>query len=178
MKAWWNYVARIVETLASILIGLGITFRHLVSKPVTLQYPDERWEPPYTFRGMPALLSDEDGALKCTACRSCTRICPASAIQIKAELTTGEGGRKRLVLQEYVVDLGRCIVCGLCAEVCPNEALTMASEYELATVDPANLTAGLDRLAEVGRKYRYNNQQVLPEGYGEGHVVREGSGVK
>jgi formate hydrogenlyase subunit 6/NADH:ubiquinone oxidoreductase subunit I len=93
-------------------------------------------------------------------------------------LVAGENGRKRLELRDYSVDLGRCLVCGLCAEACPNEALTMAPDYELAALERGDLVAGTARLAAAGRPFGYNNQQRLPEGYGEGRVVKAAPGPK
>jgi len=57
-------------------------FRHIFRKKVTLQYPEER--PPLTprFRGVPALVTDQDGRIKCVACQLCQFVCPPEAISI------------------------------------------------------------------------------------------------
>ncbi|HHW14984.1 MAG TPA: NADH-quinone oxidoreductase subunit I [Firmicutes bacterium] len=151
----WGYVREVAGALGSVFSGMGITLRHLVSRPVTLQYPEERREPPPGFRGRPVLVADGEGKPKCTACRACERICPAAAIQVESTLVEDDG-RKRLKLTGYTVDLGRCIVCGLCAEACPSGALVMAPDYELAAGDRESLVYGLDRLlvSEAGEEAR------------------------
>jgi NADH-quinone oxidoreductase subunit I len=57
--------------LLDLFAGLGITFKHLWKKKVTVQYPEERMEPAHRFRGMFRL--DEERCIKCTLC---ARDCP------------------------------------------------------------------------------------------------------
>lgn len=145
----WGYVREVADALGSVFSGMGITLRHLVSRPVTLQYPEERREPAPGFRGRPVLVADGEGKPKCTACRACERACPAAAIRVES-VVVEEDGRKRLKLTGYTVDMGRCIICGLCAEACPSGALAMAPDYELAAADRESLIYGLDRLLVRG----------------------------
>ena len=41
-----KFLNDIQRRVASIAIGMSITFRHLGKKPVTQQFPDERWALP------------------------------------------------------------------------------------------------------------------------------------
>src|SRR5918993_1149593 len=52
--------------LFDLFSGLGITGKNMFKKKVTIQYPEERWEPAHRFRGMFRL--DEDRCIKCTIC--------------------------------------------------------------------------------------------------------------
>lgn len=141
-------VLAVLAGLWSILVGLGITLRHAFSPPVTVQYPEEKKPVMPGFRGTLALLSDDQGRLKCTACGLCARTCPTGVIQVTGK--TGEDGKKHVAT--YTADIGRCIVCGLCTEVCPFGALAMSPEYELAVYDPADLVLETEDLAALGRK--------------------------
>ena len=60
--------------LLDLFAGLGITAKNMFKKKVTVQYPEERWEPAARFRGMFRL--DEDRCIKCTICaKDCPRRC-------------------------------------------------------------------------------------------------------
>ena len=45
----------------NLLIGMGVTFRNMLSKPVTLQYPEVKRTMPTRYRGRHFLNRDEDG---------------------------------------------------------------------------------------------------------------------
>ena len=66
--------------LFDLFAGLGITFRNMWKKKVTVQYPEERKEPAHRFRGMFRL--DEDRCIKCTLC---ARDCPIDIIYIDSD---------------------------------------------------------------------------------------------
>ena len=120
------------------LKGMWTTAKAFGRGPVTLQYPDVRQELSPRFRGAVAVLYDEDGAPKCTACMNCVRACPDEVLALDFE--TDEDKNKRIVTFGY--ELGACMFCGLCVEACPFSALEMSDEYELAVPD----TASLDRV--------------------------------
>ena len=52
---------------------------------VTLQYPEEKWKVPDYYRGLPVLVSDQNGRTKCVACFLCQWVCPPRAITIQAQ---------------------------------------------------------------------------------------------
>ncbi|HEX9426300.1 MAG TPA: NADH-quinone oxidoreductase subunit I, partial [Candidatus Polarisedimenticolia bacterium] len=54
--------------LPSILKGMWITLRHIFRPKVTMQYPEQTWQLPENYRGLPALVKDDGGRVKCVAC--------------------------------------------------------------------------------------------------------------
>src|ERR671933_2511356 len=117
-------------------LGLGVakgmltTISHLVRRPVTIQYPEERLEMPIWTRGRPRLIYEVDtGELRCTACGACALACPVDVIKIEQHPSpTGKGK----VLDRFDIDMAGCIECALCVEACPFRAITMAPDFEMA----------------------------------------------
>ena len=70
--------------LPLIMGGLTTTSRHLVSKKVTVSYPEEEPEiaNPLIYRGVHRLNKDAEGRVKCVACFLCATACPAHCIDI------------------------------------------------------------------------------------------------
>jgi len=117
--------------ISEILRGLGITIKHFFSKKVTMQYPEEKWEVPEGYRGLPKLVMGDDGVEKCVACKLCERACPSEAITIEIGEYRDQNKRERVPAQ-FTIDMGRCIVCGFCEEACPVDAIIMSKEHEFA----------------------------------------------
>ena len=109
--------------------GLVLTLKHAFSPAVTLEYPEQRWEPSPRYRGRHQLLTHGDGSIKCVACMLCKTVCPAQCIYIEGGLD--DKGQQYPEL--YEIDLGRCIFCGFCVEACPKEAIFLGKEYEFST---------------------------------------------
>lgn len=129
------------------LMGMAVTFKNMLFRPrITLQYPDERIDPPVGTRGVPVLLSDESGQLKCVVCELCEKICPVHIIEIKWH----RDAERKKVLDEFNLDASRCMFCGLCAEVCPAEAIAMSDYYELADYHLSSLVYDKERLQQLG----------------------------
>ncbi|MBU2462043.1 NADH-quinone oxidoreductase subunit I, partial [bacterium] len=59
--------------------GLCITFSHLWTKAVTIQYPTQRKELPDRFRGSQRFVLSEENLEECVACCLCEKYCPAKA---------------------------------------------------------------------------------------------------
>ncbi len=144
-----KYIADVLRTLRSMLIGLKVTFVNMIRPAITVQYPDERLDLPVGYRGIPVLLSDSEGNLKCVSCELCAKACPVNCIEIQSHR---EPGKKIKVLDVYNLDATWCMYCGLCVEACPFDALAMSDQYELADYDVKNLIYDRDRLAEIGRR--------------------------
>jgi len=128
--------------IPEIVKGMVLTLRHFFRPKFTRQYPEERWNPPSSFRGRPVLV-EEAGVERCVACGLCARVCPALAIEVQASET-------ELVKERYPVrfeiNMLRCIFCGFCEEACPDEAIVMSDEYELAFLKSEDAIFGKDRL--------------------------------
>ena len=77
MKRWFKDVW---EGFYTVLVGMKITWRHLFTQHVTLQYPEERWNIPPKSR-MRLFMKYED----CIGCGQCVRACPVDCIYIKTE---------------------------------------------------------------------------------------------
>ena len=133
--------------LPSVLKGMWITFRHMFRPKVTMQYPEETWTMPDRYRGLPALVRDEQNRTKCVACFLCQYVCPPKAIHIEAqEIVTGiEKGPK-----VFDINMLRCIMCGYCEEVCPEEAIFLTKEYQTVGMSRDSLVYHKDRLLEMG----------------------------
>ncbi len=129
-----NPVSEAVADLTAIAKGLGLTLRYFFTKPVTLQYPEERPSLPARHRGRHELERHENGLEKCVGCELCALACPAKAIFVQgaenppeAPISIGER-----YAETYVVNMIRCIFCGFCVEACPTEALQLKRVFELA----------------------------------------------
>lgn len=144
-----KYIADVLRTIRSMLIGLKVTFTNMIRPAITVQYPDERLDLPVGYRGIPVLLSDDEGNLKCVSCELCAKACPVNCIEIESHR---EPGKKIKVLDVYNLDATWCMYCGLCVEACPFDALAMSDQYELADYDVKSLVYDRDRLAEIGRR--------------------------
>jgi NADH-quinone oxidoreductase subunit I len=134
---------------SGLLKGLGITFRHLVSRAVTIQYPDEKDVLPARSRGVIALKTEN-----CTVCMLCARECPDWCIYIEGHKSTRptadptKRAKKVNILDRFAIDYALCMYCGICVEVCPYDALFWAPEFEYAEYDVTALTHEMPRLNE------------------------------
>ena len=71
------------------VIGFATTLRHLFKKPITVNYPDQKFPMFPKFRGKQVLMRDENGLEKCVACGLCSVACPADAIYLEAAENDG-----------------------------------------------------------------------------------------
>ncbi|RMF89614.1 MAG: 4Fe-4S dicluster domain-containing protein [Methanobacteriota archaeon] len=95
------------------IVGL----KHLFRRPVTVQYPFEKFRVGPNYRGVPAVNFDT-----CTSCERCVTVCPN-----RCTIMVEHKGKK--VPNWYGA---RCMFCYLCIEVCPTGARTNVPLYELA----------------------------------------------
>jgi NADH-quinone oxidoreductase subunit I len=137
-------------TLGTGLIkGLRVTLRHLFSRAVTVQYPDEKPALPPRTRGVIALKEET-----CTVCMLCARECPCWCIYIEGHKEerrpsqAGKRAKKYNVLDRFAIDYALCMYCGICVEVCPYDALFWSPEFEYAEHDITQLTHEMDRLTD------------------------------
>ncbi|HZX13610.1 MAG TPA: NADH-quinone oxidoreductase subunit I, partial [Thermodesulfobacteriota bacterium] len=88
-------------------------------------------------RGLHILPADDEGKIRCVACKLCEVACPTQAISIVAEASDEYGIERRPKV--YNIDFMRCVFCGFCVEACPCDALRMGMQYELASYNRAGL---------------------------------------
>ena len=144
-------MANLVKTflMTELVRGLGLTFRNLFARKVTVHYPEEKTPQSPRFRGLHALRRYPNGQERCIACKLCEAVCPALAITIESDV--GEDGTRRTT--RYDIDLFKCIYCGFCEEACPVDAIveTRIHEYHMEKRGQNIMTK--DKLLAVGDKY-------------------------
>ena len=134
-----------------LLKGLATTLRHVFTKPITLQYPEEKRQVAPRFRGHPELTINEDGGRRCVACTLCMVVCPSNAIK---GIEAAEGSEHEKYPVAFHIDLTRCIFCGLCQEACPKGAIKLNNLYELAQYDKKDLFLDIDRATQQKSQLR------------------------
>ena len=136
--------------------GFGITFREMLQRPVTIQYPEERRPLPPRFRGLPVLVVDPDtGREKCVACGLCAQICPNNVLAMTSEPDREKGRRPAT----FTLNAPRCLFCGLCEQACPERAIVMSHRFELSTDFRRELIYNKEELMELGR-YIWDDTKV------------------
>ena len=130
------------------LKGLALTLRRFFSRPITIQYPEEKLPPGQRWRGAQYFEKDERGKTKCVACGLCMVVCPSQCIYIE----TAEDGEGRRYPLTYRLDATRCIYCGFCEEACPVGAIFMGKTYEWVEAQRGPLLMDTENLLEQ-KKY-------------------------
>ena len=148
------------EGFYTVLVGMKITWRHLFTQKVTLNYPEEKWQLPPKSR-MRLFMKYED----CIGCGQCARACPVQCIYIKSEKRTGppifaaDGTPIKLDVKVFDIDMSLCCYCNLCTYPCPTVCIYMTPEYEFATTD---LTNHLYHFAKPNAKFLTVNPKPKP----------------
>ena len=122
--------------------GLRVTIRHLLRRPVTTQYPEQRLSTSRRIRGNELIWSKE----RCTGCATCAKACHIGAIKI---ITATNMVDNKYEVETYQVDTGYCIHCGLCVEACPYDALYMGYAYERAKYRRNELVQNKEMMLET-----------------------------
>lgn len=150
--------------------GLSITFKHAFralrgkstgsqglaagNMGVTMQYPEEKWDEhlPEYYRGVPALVTDEQNRERCVACQLCEFICPPRAIRIEPEEIPSDDPWAKVEKrpQQFDIDMTRCIYCGMCEEVCPEQAIFLRQDYAVTGLTREQMVHNKKRLYEIG----------------------------
>jgi len=129
--------------------AMGVTFKNLLRRPVTVRYPTVKRVYPDRFRGLLALTYDpQTGEENCIGCRLCEYICPPQVI--KVEMLKAE---KRNFAKTFTLELYACEFCELCVQVCPTDAIIMMKSFDLATADRRELLLDKDRLHALGLQF-------------------------
>lgn len=135
--------------LIDFIKALIITGKHVFSRKITIQYPEEKTPKSPRFRGLHALRRYPNGQERCIACKLCEAVCPALAISIDSMVKED----KSRTTSKYEIDLFKCIYCGLCEEACPVDAVvqTTVTEYHFEHRGEHILTK--EKLLAIGDKY-------------------------
>jgi NADH-quinone oxidoreductase subunit I len=157
VKRW---LRGIWEGLATVVAGMRVTWRHLFTGSVTLQYPEERWTPPPRTR-MRLFMKYED----CIGCGQCVRACPVQCIYMKTEkrapgspaIYASNGQPIKLDVNVFDIDMSLCCYCNLCTYPCPTECLYMTPDYEFATTD---ITQHLYHFAKENAEFLTTNPKA------------------
>jgi NADH-quinone oxidoreductase subunit I len=148
------------------LRGLWTTFRSMFTKPITVQYPEEKRPVRTRFRGRHVLKRYDNGLEKCIGCSLCAAACPADAIFVEAAENTDE---KRFSPGEryastYEINMLRCIYCGFCEDACPTEAIVLGDNYEMSFTNRDQAIYTKDFLIEAVQSGGLPTPQVTPPG--------------
>ena len=145
--------------LPALIRGLFITFKHLLRKKVTIQYPEEKLIPPEGYRGLHRLNKDSKGRIKCVACDMCSSACPANCIEIIPGPSPAELAKERYPVS-FEIDLLRCIFCGFCEMACPEEAIELTEIYDFSDFTREKLIIDKDGLLDVYEKTKDGNYYI------------------
>ena len=143
-----EYFVSIFKGFYSLIKGMEVTGKELVTPKVTEQYPENRAELhiPERFRATLEFIYDDNGYHKCIACGSCERNCPNQTISITKRMVDLPDGKKKMKLDKYMYDLGSCTFCGLCVQVCPTNAIRFSNDFEQAVFTREKLNKQLNYL--------------------------------
>jgi NADH-quinone oxidoreductase subunit I len=148
MRAMWKYLQEIIIGSWSLGVGMWVTLRHLLIRPVTVNYPYESLRMTDRFRGHVELIrNDETGEPNCVVCMACQKACPSNCIRVKGEKSEGATRRHPTLFQ---LDFTTCSLCGLCVESCNFTALRFSREYNLASLRKENFQ--IDLLERAGKE--------------------------
>lgn len=148
-----------IKYIIALVLGHYTVFKHVFKKPVTLEYPEKKPALNSNFRGVHALVHNEESGLLCTACGTCQRVCPSFGT-IEIEKAKDEDGK--FYPKNYSINLNKCIFCGNCVNHCPFGAIVMSKEFELATEDKSALTLDINAL-----KNNYTDNIINKQGKGD-----------
>ena len=137
-----TYFRNIWDGVVTVLIWMKITWRHLFTPAVTIQYPDVRLKLPERARNRLYVNMDD-----CIGCDQCSMACPVDCITIETVKSTPDvdlgltsvGTKKRLYVPIFDIDIAKCCYCGLCVYPCPTECIKMTDVYEFAEYERNNL---------------------------------------
>jgi NADH-quinone oxidoreductase subunit I len=130
-----QYFKDIFQSVWTILVGMKVTFRHLFTPAVTIQYPDVRLKLPERARNRLYVNMDD-----CIGCFQCDMACPVDCFKIETVKglptedlgMTSTGQKKRLWVPTFDIDIAKCCYCGLCVYPCPTECIKMTDVYEFS----------------------------------------------
>ncbi|MBM3986798.1 MAG: NADH-quinone oxidoreductase subunit I [Planctomycetes bacterium] len=144
------YVKNIWDSVKTTLVGMKITWRYMLQKPITVQYPDERLPIPDRYRGIHYLEQE-----KCINCLACARACPIDCIEMEA---VRHG--KELEWISFTLDYQKCMFCELCVYPCPKDCIHMGTEYAFVTFDRSEFKHDLLSFKGMAREARIRMKEA------------------
>jgi len=134
--------------IVELIQGFSLTLRRLFSRPITVQYPEQKRPSVPRARGLHRLERHENGLERCIGCGLCAAVCPAQCIYLEAAENTEEQryspGERYCKI--YEINEFRCIFCGYCEEVCPVDAIILGPQMEFSMDNPKNFIYDKERL--------------------------------
>lgn len=126
-----EYFSSVGSGIKSLVKGMQVTAKELVTPKITECYPENRETLAIADRFRAILtLRNEDGHHKCIGCGICQMNCPNGTIQLTTKMIDLPDGKKKRVLDKYNYDLGSCTFCMLCVTTCPQNALEFSNDFE------------------------------------------------
>ena len=134
MSSIKEYFSEAGKGLKSLIDGMVVTGKELVTPKITECYPENRATLNIAdrFRAELTRKYDQDGRHKCIACGICQMNCPNGTIQLTTKMVDLPDGKKKRKLDKYMYDLGSCTFCMLCVTTCPQDALEFSNDFEQA----------------------------------------------
>jgi len=137
-----GYFKNIFDGIVTVLIGMKVTWRHLFTRAVTIQYPDVKLKLPERARNRLYVNMDD-----CIGCDQCALACPVDCITIETVKSTPDvdlgltsmGTKKRLYVTRFDIDIAKCCYCALCVYPCPTDCIKMTDVYEFSEYERRNL---------------------------------------
>ncbi len=164
-----QYLRNTWDGIFTVLVGMKITFKHLFTPAVTIQYPDVKVTLPERVRNRLYVNMDD-----CIGCDQCSRACPVSCIEIETVKSvpgedlgiTSNGKKKALWVTKFNIDIAKCCYCQLCVFPCPTECIYMTDVYEFAEFERSNLLYKFATLTDeeaAQKKVNYEKMQAEKE---------------
>lgn len=146
-----QYLKNTWEGLYTVIVGMKITFKHLFTPSVTIQYPEVKIPLPERSRNRLYVNIDD-----CIGCDQCARACPVSCIEIETVKSvpgedlgkTSNDKKKALWVTKFDIDIAKCCFCSLCVYPCPTECIKMTDIYEYSEYERNNLVYSFSALTK------------------------------
>ncbi len=149
MRVMAKYLTEMVGGFWSLLVGMWITLRHTLVRPVTITYPYQSLTMPERFRGHVELIRNEQtGEPNCVVCLACQKACPSDCFRIEGHKPEAA---PRKIPTLFMLDFTTCSLCGLCVESCRFNALRFSRVYNQASLLKEDYQMNLlERLGKEG----------------------------
>lgn len=134
MSSIKEYFSSVGKGIKSLVQGMEVTGKELVTPKITECYPENRdtLQISDRFRAELTLKYDAEGRHKCIACCICQMNCPNGTIKLETKMVDLPDGKKKKKLVNYIYNLGSCTFCMLCVTTCPQNAIEFSNDFEQA----------------------------------------------